>query len=344
MFGTRFEVIASEMEELNSLDTGTDGFEWIRRVPSPLNLFWGVHWQSGLLSLPLKRGDILVLSGQPRNISNIVALVFFRLKGVTVLWWGHYWSATSKTLRAQIRFFLMSLSSGIILYTDKEVEKARKNVLLRKKRITALNNGLESHQIKELRENFVLETRVKRGLFIGRLTPKASFDILIKSMTLISDPEFKIHVIGAGHFEDEIKENARRNGVFDRFIWHGALTNENLISKIANSCMFFVYPGSVGLSIIHGFMYGLPAIVHDNRTHQMPEFDSAELGFNAEFFEMGSPLSLAEKINEILDNPELLKNLSVNALKTVEDEFNIESMKNRFAIFISLFDRNYKNE
>jgi glycosyltransferase involved in cell wall biosynthesis len=236
----------------------------------------------------------------------------------------------------------MSLSSGIILYTDKEVEKAKKNVFLHKKRITALNNGLESNQIKELRENYVLETRLKRGLFVGRLTPKASFDTLIESMTLVTDPEFKIHVIGAGQFEDEIKENARRNEVFDRFIWHGAITNENLISEIANSCMFFVYPGSVGLSIIHGFMYGLPAIVHDNRTHQMPEFDSAELGFNAEFFEMGSSVSLAEKMNEFLYNPELLENLSANALKTVENEFNIQSMKNRFVNFISLFDGNYK--
>ena len=33
----------------------------------------------------------------------------------------------------------------------------------------------------------------------------------------------------------------------------------------------FVYPGEVGLSLIHAMAYGLPCLVHSDRLKHMPE-------------------------------------------------------------------------
>ena len=53
--------------------------------------------------------------------------------------------------------------------------------------------------------------------------------------------------------------------------WYGKLIDEKDISNIANRCRIFVYPGAVGLSLIHAMAYGLPCLIHSDRCNHMPE-------------------------------------------------------------------------
>ena len=65
---------------------------WARSIGPILSILPGVDWQKGAVGIPLERGDILVVSGAPRCLSNLVLLVRARMKGVTTIWWGHYLS------------------------------------------------------------------------------------------------------------------------------------------------------------------------------------------------------------------------------------------------------------
>jgi glycosyltransferase involved in cell wall biosynthesis len=124
-------------------------------------------------------------------------------------------------------------------------------------------------------------------------------------------------------------------GIADRVHWHGALFDEMKISKIMLSSHAFIYTGSVGLSLIHGFNYGLPAIVHSNEKYHMPEFSAFEDNVNGMSFEKNKLEDLSLIINKIyaLDNESYLS-MSNNAIKTVKNSYNTEDMLLRFSNMI----------
>ena len=67
------------------------------------------------------------------------------------------------------------------------------------------------------------------------------------------------------------------------------LSNEEEISKLYNFCRCFVYPGEVGLSIIHAMSYGLPAIIHNNINHHNPEHAAFTNEVNGLVFDENNP-------------------------------------------------------
>ena len=69
----------------------------------------GLSWQVGALSVPIAPGDIVVVSGGPRCLSNIALLLWARLKGARTIWWGQYWSASSRRWRFALRVALGSM-------------------------------------------------------------------------------------------------------------------------------------------------------------------------------------------------------------------------------------------
>ena len=71
------------------------------------------------------------------------------------------------------------------------------------------------------------------------------------------------------------------------------MAEEPDIAQIANRCRLFVYPGGVGLSLIHAMAYGLPSIIHDDRWRHMPEIAAFQDGRTGRTFEREDPGSLA---------------------------------------------------
>lgn len=307
---------------------------WERPLGPMRSLAPGLFWQTGALSIPIARGDIVVVSGAPRCLSNIALLIKARLKGAKTIWWGHYWSSTSRPWRAGLRMVLMQLADAILFYTDREVEEylaTRKN---NRKPIAALNNGIETDEIVRLREPYDPATRSRDLLFIGRLTEKAELGILLEALALPACAGVTLDVIGEGEEEQSLHRRATELGLADRVAWHGGTTDELWIAEIANQCRLLVYPGSVGLSLIHAFAYGLPAIVHDNRWKHMPEIAALRVGTNGLTYREGSSISLADTIKTLLGDRLTMKRMSSEVVAMTDKTFNTKDMADRFYEFI----------
>jgi hypothetical protein len=78
-------------------------------------VFW--QWK---LDVPLAPGDILIINGNPRFLSNYPLWARAKLLGVPVVWWGHGWSGGSFGTRSKLRQWLMRFADAVVLYTDKE--------------------------------------------------------------------------------------------------------------------------------------------------------------------------------------------------------------------------------
>jgi glycosyltransferase involved in cell wall biosynthesis len=294
------------------------------RIVKPIK---GLLWYSNLIYLYGKK-DMVVVEGNARVINNLILLLLSKFFGFKMIWWGHGWSAGSNHRNFLTRKFLMNFFDLIILYTDKEVERFL--ALGFKKPISALNNGINISAVdyNSAHTRLKYSQQQKYCLFIGRATRKSGLDILVRSITNINS-EVKFIVIGDGEFLDEYKRLAISLTVNDRIEWVGELYNENSIASLISKAHVFVYPGSVGLSLIHAFSYGLPAIVHNDEKMHMPEYAAYQENYNGLSFIRNSNESLAEVINYFFDSNKGLE-LSKNARSTVETNFNTEQMAYRF--------------
>lgn len=332
-------------DELKLISRTKASQSWQRRLDPMRTLPFGLQWQPGALSIPVDRFTVLITAGAPRCLTNILMACKARMSGAQVVWWGHYWSSTTKRWRFFLRLMLMRVANAVLFYTDQEVEEYQRTVGKRDRRIvTALNNGIEVDPIRNARARYLASARPDALLFIGRITEKARLDLLIRALTDTRLARIKIQVVGSGPLETEIRDLSETLGVARRVKWHGGLISEIEIAKVANSCKIFVYPGAVGLSLIHAMAYGLPAIVHDDRWTQMPEFAAFSDGVTGKQFSSGCVNSLAEAVWELVDDHELLDSASRVAISRVEDTFNTAKMADRFIDVIERLRSSIENE
>ena len=298
---------------------------------------FGLLWQSGALSLPLVRGDVVVLWGNARVLSTILLAVRARMRGAKVIWWGHYWSSTSRDWRLALRMMLTRVAHAMLYYTDREVTEYKSGLgALDKRPIAALNNGLDTSAVQLLRAPYLAQERGRDLLFIGRLSEKTRFGLLLAAMADPRLADARLNVIGAGGLEESWRQEAERLVLGERVIWHGATTDEAVIAGIANSCRLFVYPGEVGLSLIHGMAYGLPCVVHDDRWKHMPEIAAFQKGVTGRVFARECPEDLARVIASMIEDAVTLEKMSEQCLEVTNKSFNTDDMVVRFLRLLKL--------
>ncbi|RVB80570.1 MULTISPECIES: glycosyltransferase family 4 protein [unclassified Mesorhizobium] len=328
-FGPEFAVYGS-IGDMGVLSQSPSSPTWERRLGKSRQLLPGLLWQQGVLSIPISRGDVVVVSGAPRYLSNIALLLKARLRGAKTIWWGHFWSSTSRAWRASIRLILMKLADGILFYTDKEVEGYFATKPSGRQLVSAINNGLETEEIVRLRAPYAISSRQRDLLFIGRITPKAELGFLLEALALSVCANIQLDVIGSGDSEDQLRQRCIALGIANRVVWHGGITEEKRIADVANSCKAFVYPGGVGLSLIHGLAYGLPAIVHDNWREHMPEIAALKNDENGTTFRDRDVNSLGMAIASLLTDAARLDAMSTASIDTTAQSFNAVDMSERF--------------
>jgi len=310
---------------------------WSKQTGKILKLPFGLQWQIGAISVPVAKGDYVVISGAPRCVSNIVLLIIARFKGAKTIWWGHYWSATTREWRFRLRLQLLRLADAVLFYTDEELKKYLDRTSVNQRLpASALNNGLNLMPISRVRAQYLAKERPLNLFFIGRLTQKAQFSLLLHAMARESLKSIYVKAIGDGSMRYDLQSLAKKLGVHERIQWISATVDESSIAEVANSCRLFVYPGEVGLSLIHGMAYGLPAIVHSSEKNHMPEIAAFEDGVTGETFLRGSSEDLARVIHSLIFDERRLDNYSMNSLKRIEKSFHAEDMAFRF---LSLIDK-----
>ena len=335
-FGDNFIVYYSPIS-MGVLTEERPSYAWARVIGIMKQIGIGIYWQSGAISIQIQPGDIVVISGNPRQLSTLVLLAKARLSRAKTIWWGHYWSSTSRTWRQAIRQFLMAAADALMFYTDLEVAEYRKTHfgINDRRPVFALNNGLDTETIAARRKKYIPHDREDSLLFIGRLTKKANLALALDALQALGAHAPHLHVIGEGKEEATLKSRAAALNLNDRITWHGGITNEDEIAAIANRCRAFLYPGEVGLSLIHAMAYGLPAIVHHDRWRHMPEIAAFVLGETGATFVVDNSNSLAKCINDALSDEKQLVRWSDNACQITRESFNTLDMSKRFVDFVN---------
>jgi glycosyltransferase involved in cell wall biosynthesis len=313
-----------------------------------------VLWQSGLALDPgLRRGDVLVINGNPRLVSNFPLVLAARRRGIALVCWCQGWSATSERLRSSIRLQLMKLADVVLLYTDDE----RDDLIARgfePERVFALNNALDDGRISaaagswpaerlaQFRQTHGLDGR-KVLLFCGRLraTPSIDLDVALHALAELTrqSPAYTFAIVGDGVEAARLRELARSLGCDSHIKWLGSVYDEEQLAPWFLSARCFVYPGSIGLSLIQALAYGLPVVTHANRREHGPEIAALREGSTGLMFPRGDASALASQIASVCGDESLRSHMSREARQIVEEKYSMKSMVLRFAQAVAAASR-----
>lgn len=329
LLGGGFEMYYSPVE-MGVLTQSQQNYAWAKSLGEMKALPLSSCWQKRALSVPFSRDDIIVVSGAPRCLSNILLLIKARFKGVPIIWFGHFWSSTTARHRFFLRIMLMKLANAVLFYTDQEIEEYRTGIGKNDRRlITALNNGIDNEDIIRLRTPYDANERKKAILFIGRIFEKCELEILIQAMMNPIMNGIELNIIGDGPSAPLMKAFAERSGLSERIVWHGGTTDEQKIAAIANRCRLFAFPGAVGLSLIHAMGYGLPSVINDSRWTNGPEITAFTNDETGREFRKGDAQSMAATIAAAISDEKALNRWSNEAKLRVDDKFNTKLMAQR---------------
>ncbi len=333
-WGDRFGLYYSP-GDLGALTERPDRFSWEHRLGSMKEPFPGGMWQPDVLNLPIRRGDTVIVCGNPRELSMLLLLLKGKFRGFRTIWFSNYWIYSTTNLSFKIRMLLMRLADAVLFYTWREVEQYRAGIGKNDDRqIAAVDNGIYIAPIAENRTEYRASARGRELIFIGRMQPKTRLATLIRALAEPGVEDVKLHIIGDGKEHAVLAQLAKSLAIADRIEWHGAIVDEAKIGEIMARCRLFVYPGPVGLSLLHAMAYGLPAIIGRHDREYNAEIAAFTDGLTGRSFAMDDAKDLASAIAQSIDDTQNLDRWSNEALRRTHEDFNTARMARHLIDFI----------
>jgi len=157
-------------------------------------------------------------------------------------------------------------------------------------------------------------------LYFGRLEKHKGVKTLIEAIESIRD--VRLYIVGEGTFRDKLESYTKKKGMKE-ISFLGYKPENELINLISN-CLFTVVPSEwyepFGFTVLESFALGKPVIGAD--IGAIPDLVKNE--YTGKLFRSGDVKDLAEKINYLLDNKNLISEMGKNARETVEKEYNAD--------------------
>lgn len=296
--------------------------------------------------------DVVVLSWNIRAVSFWLALFRAKVNRVPVIIWGHGYSKSgSSRVVNWIRSVPLTLSAGAVFYDANTAANYDGEVKINK--VHVAHNGLDSETIQRARTQALQQfpqpcdarTHLQLGdgpvlIYIGRLMQANRLDLMIESLRLIvqEHPGVVLVVVGGGEasYKKQLNNLISTLELDARVVWAGPLYSEAKLAPWMVAADVFVYPSNVGLSLIHAFNYGIPAVICAPLSQHNPEVAIVENGVNTIIARDQSPAALSQAALELLGEPAMARRMGDSARLAVLKTHNVDNM---VKVFGQVFDQ-----
>ncbi len=158
------------------------------------------------------------------------------------------------------------------------------------------------------------------ALFVGRLTEEKGVTTLLRAWKQLGSG-FQLQIIGEGPLSPAV-EAARQS--MRNVQWHGWLAKEQVLARMQGAAMLIMpsqwYEG-FPVTLVEAFAVGLPAIV--SRIGSLAQLvESGKTGLQ---FAAGNPGDLADTVQFLFANPELLNQMRQQARAEYEKKYTAEA-------------------
>jgi glycosyltransferase involved in cell wall biosynthesis len=259
------------------------------------------HLKDAIKYVLNNKPDIVICSGVDfHHIYTIVLYFIYRIiLRKEFYWWSHATFGNQGKFGRWIRKLFYRSASGVFVYS----RKGKENLLtmgVKGNKIQIINNAINYEDYGYLNKAIIdLESshEIFTILFSGRINKERKLDVLIRALGIIKEKDqfqFKCYIIGSGDIEP-IKNLSKELNISDKIVFTGPKYGKEIFPYFLESDIF-VYPGGIGLALLHALSFGLPVITTDNYSIQMPEIELLIPGKNGDLYKNASPEVLAEKI------------------------------------------------
>jgi glycosyltransferase involved in cell wall biosynthesis len=331
--------------QLNQYDGRSHGFRALHLAETRLGPFL---FRPGLFGYLRRRApDVLVLKGNPRDLTQLAAMAYCRSVGLPFgVWSMFYRIGRRRRLSTLSTRYMGKLADVLLSYGERGFGELRK-LRVPAEKIVLLHNCIDEGPVKAGRERVAdsdlaafrraMDLEGRRVLLqVVRMTAIKRTDFLLKAYAALAAkrPDTLLVLIGGGPLEDAMRRLAAELGIADRVRFIGPLYDEAALALWYGSADVFVMATCVGLSIHHAMAYGVPVVTDDNPLTQTAEFEALVDGVNGLTYRAGSVDDFAAKVARLLDDEALRSNFARAAIRRVEEDYGIDRMAGHFAAAI----------
>lgn len=289
--------------------------------------------------------DAVILTWGSRYLSLGPALRRAHRNGIPVVLWGHGYSRSENRFRVWARNRIASQASALLFYDQPTADAAIASGMPAE-RVFVAPNAIDQKPIAEAREAWRAPPERLAGfresndldgrrvlLYVSRFTQKTQLPLLIDAISELrrTRPEVLAVLIGDGETAGEVRARIREHGLEDHVRMPGAVFDEHELAPWFLIAEAFVYPSSIGLSLLHALGYGLPVVTDDAWSNHNPEIvafhdDDGSPESNGLSYRTGNASDLSAVLDRLLGDPGLRQRLSSGALSTIESTYNVPQM------------------
>ena len=207
--------------------------------------------------------------------------------------------------------------------------------------VEALSNGIDlSHFTKgpaseEIYKKYAIPKNVPIVLYVGRIDPEKSLDILVNSFKKLIKEAPKAHLVmvGDGTAREKLEKMIKRKKLGSQTHFIGRVIGDDLSQIYRTGTVFVITSKTETQSIVlmEAMASGLPAIA----VNAGAVTELVKDGENGFIFEPNDTAGIASGINTIISNKELREKMSKNALKMIA--------KHDINYTLSRFEKIYNN-
>lgn len=299
--------------------------------------------------LPLKdifKSDIIFSDGNMRHLSQALLISILRIFNKNIIIWSTAHSRFNSGVFQKIRLFWWRMFDYFYMYNPVDIVNLRKSGVKGKLMVSA-NNGLDQREIDRVKSR-ISESELWKfknqncldgrqiGISLGRLV-QGRFDTMVEALPYIinSIPNFFWIVIGDGPDRSRIQENVDKKSLNQFVLFLGPLFKEEDLAPWLLSANVLIHPSPIGLSLLHGFGYGLPAITISDFKIQGPEFCAFEDGKTGRLFKNGNSKDLANVVIAFFEDVNSMINMKEYVLSIVKNDYNVDVMVNNFVRLVN---------
>lgn len=287
------------------------------------------------------RADVVVYPWNSRYLSIHRGLARAGRLGVGTVLWGHGYSKAERGWALRLRRSMASRSDAVLFYNHTQADRFTREEAWDPDRVFVALNTIDQSPIRAAREHWSGDNgalgrfAAERGIdpdrtviFVSRLMADNRVDLLIDAAALLGEraERFRAVVVGDGPESGRLRAHASARGVADRVVFAGAIYEERELAPWMMNAAAFCYPQNVGLSLIHGFAYGLPVVTSDRIEGQNPEIEALRDNENGLLYRHGDVEALARTLERVVTDRTLRSRLAHEASRTAREDFTLERM------------------
>lgn len=309
----------------------------------------GLEFRPGLIEALSKiQPDIVVFSGNVRDISQLCAMLLYRFNHRQFVVWGMFHRIGGIRFASKVYYRLSAFLASKVLTYSRIGAQTLRNIGVPKHKIfiigTAIDETVPVSYRRELSKEDVNLFKAAQSisnkkiiLQVVRLSRIKQPELLIEAAVFICEtyPSVIFVLIGDGEMREELEQMVIRKGLENNVRFLGAIYDEEVLARWYLSATAFVVPTCIGLSAHHAMSYGIPVVTDNSLDNQASEFDILSDGLNAMIYEESNVKSLVSSLTRLLDSPDLVKVMSVNAIYTVE---NVHTLDKKVQNFLRALD------